>query len=167
MLDGLVGAWETRADYGHYLQGIADFRISMDQMLAGFEYPPEWGGFRPVDIHRELNKDLSSFGLAARRNTLEWTGDRDREELLGLLYTLEGSNLGAQILLRRATALGFSTENGCAHLARQAAAIGNWRQYLDLLENTPDLDMDRVGEAACIAFDLARQSFERVVCERC
>lgn len=167
MLDGLVGAWETREDYSRYVQGLAEFRLPLEQALAEFDYPPEWAGFRALDVHRELNLDLTALRLRVPDPHSRWKGDRDAATLLGLLYTIEGSNLGAQVLLKRASALGFSAENGCAHLARQAGSVHHWRQYLELLEAEPDLDMDKVGAAACSAFDLARQSFERVVCERC
>ena len=167
MLDGLVGAWESRDDYRRYVQGIADFRMPMEALLGSFVYPPAWSGFRALTVSREMARDLTALGLPPAHPGPQWQGNHDVATLLGLLYTLEGSNLGAQVLLKRAAALGFSAETGCAHLERQACAVGHWRTYLELLEATPDLDMDQVCAAACSAFDLARQSFERVVCERC
>lgn len=167
VLDGLVAPWATVGDYRGYLRAIADFRIPAEQMLDHAAYGAEWQDFRPLSVGNDLKCDLRALGMAPSTSGPAGHSGSGREWLFGTLYTLEGSNLGAQVLYQRATALGLDAEHGCAHLQRQVGAISHWRQYLDLLEAAPDLDMDQVCDAARMAFDHARQSFERAVCERC
>ena len=84
-------------------------------------------------------------------------------ELLGALYVLEGSALGARLIMKSAQALGLGATFGARHLAAQAGDALAWRSYLDLLLNAP---LDDAGEAtlhraAAAVFDHFAYAYSR------
>ncbi|MFD1744328.1 biliverdin-producing heme oxygenase [Rhizobium helianthi] len=83
----------------------------------------------------------------------------DLETLLGALYVLEGSSLGARILYVRAKELGLNEEFGARHLAGQAHSDG-FRRFLEILDAAPNVDMNKVVEASRSAFGLAERAFQ-------
>jgi heme oxygenase len=94
---------------------------------------------------------------------VEWTGELfDRTPLLGTLYVLEGSSMGARVLLGNARRLGFSGLFGARHLEQQAAGLHNWRMFIALLEAAPDIDIQSLVDAANDAFSAAKNAFLRV-----
>jgi heme oxygenase len=79
--------------------------------------------------------------------------------VLGALYVLEGSALGAQILKRRAAAIGLTSQFGARHLDQQTATPRAWRSYLDCLESR---DLSAAEEDQCVAAAIgAFGQFER------
>lgn len=94
-----------RADYAAFLltmhQAFAPIEGRLDAADPGF-LPPDWHERRRGDA---LRADLSGLGMAdvARaKGSLPLTGQG--AEAVGMLYVLEGSRLGAQILLRQVVA---------------------------------------------------------------
>ncbi|WP_113446902.1 biliverdin-producing heme oxygenase [Rhizobium cremeum] len=84
---------------------------------------------------------------------------------LGWLYVVEGSNLGAAILLKTATkTLGLSEAYGARHLAGHADGRGlHWRNFtsaLDAIALTPEED-ERAVEGARQAFAFVLDLVER------
>ncbi|MEQ1717056.1 MAG: biliverdin-producing heme oxygenase [Hyphomicrobium sp.] len=71
--------------------------------------------------------------------------------LLGALYVLIGSELGARLLVRRAHAIGLPPAGGATYLEGLAASP-NWPQFLSVLEAAPDIDIDRMCESAVATF---------------
>nr|CAD6415447.1 heme oxygenase [Rhizobium sp. Q54] len=84
----------------------------------------------------------------------------DREVLLGMLYVVEGSSLGARVLYRQAQQLGLSGSFGARHLAAQAESVERWREVVRLLEEAPDLNLDSMVEASELVFAAAGHAFE-------
>jgi heme oxygenase (biliverdin-IX-beta and delta-forming) len=78
---------------------------------------------------------------------------------VGLLYVLEGSSLGARLIARQASRLGFDESFGARHLALQARSLENWRIFLGLLEAVEPLDMSRAVNAAILTFRSAALAF--------
>ena len=72
--------------------------------------------------------------------------------VLGALYVLEGSAMGARIIGQRVASLGVGPEFGARHLAHQAAEPGAWPAFLRVLE-TADLTEDE--DEACLQAALA------------
>jgi heme oxygenase len=82
---------------------------------------------------------------------------REREQAWGLLYVLEGSALGGQLVARHvATLLGLDATNGAGGVVPHGAETGAlWRDFKELLDGAAqsgDLDQQAVVEAANQAF---------------
>ena len=120
-LDALVGEFTDKNAYLRYLEGMAAFRGGVERRLAEVDYPETFGGWRPGLISTELEQDLRDLGREAPRAPVPFDLPADRDALLGVLYVLEGSSLGARLLVRRAAELGLTS----ARAARMtfAAAI--------------------------------------------
>ncbi|MCO5072786.1 MAG: biliverdin-producing heme oxygenase [Rhizobiaceae bacterium] len=74
---------------------------------------------------------------------------------LGMAYVLEGSGLGARILLRRAAKLGLTANYGARHLAKQTNDPARWRSFLTLLDTVPENQFDGVLAGAELSFQFA------------
>src|SRR5262245_40133704 len=120
-LDALVGEFSDTDAYGRYLEGMTAFRGAVERELADVDYPDGFGDWRPGLILSELKQDLQDLGRDPPEDGRSFDLPKDRESLLGVLYVLEGSSLGARLLVRRAAALGFSADHGARHLAAQTA----------------------------------------------
>ncbi|GBQ87602.1 biliverdin-producing heme oxygenase [Asaia krungthepensis] len=156
-LDHSMGDLGSAQDYERYLKAIAAFRFAAEHALAGHDYPEWFGGWRPVATSAELEKDLEVLGLAAPvMPPIQRPGTES--ELLGMLYTLEGSALGARLIARRAAALGYDGSNGASHLSHQTSSPDNWRDFLLLLEKSPEFDEEEAGSAASTLFRHAREA---------
>ncbi len=158
-LDEMVGGFATVADYRRYLQGIAAFRLPVEAWLSTNALPQAFDDWQPGLVHEELKADLSDL------DTPEPVVDRpfsppEGEGVVGLLYVLEGSSLGARLLAKRAEALGFSADFGARHLFSQARNFSNWRAFSDRMENVRGYDDRAAARWANTAFDYARDAFE-------
>ncbi len=160
MLDDMVGSFSDRAGYEAYVRSVYAFRLPLERALLAAALPPGFLPWSPLMISEALEEDVLALDLI-RPDLLTAPAIDTPEALYGLLYTLEGSSLGAQVLVKRAAAIGFGPGSGAAHLTRQAGSTDSWRSFCTLLEAAPDLDMDGVSEAACATFGFARQSFSR------
>lgn len=150
-LDALIGELETRGDYLRYLRGIAAFRIAAEQALRAVAYPDWFDGWRPVSTVSALQEDVRILGVEVP-DMPAIAPPNGESALLGMLYTIEGSALGARLIARRAGALGLDSRNGAGHLAVQTGAPENWRVFLALLEKAPVFDEDEAGSAASALF---------------
>lgn len=156
-VDAAIGGFSNRAGYERYLQQIYAFRMPIERALAALDWPSRLGAWRAKPIGELIEADLFDLGLALPRiqaTSLELDGDG----LLGVLYVLEGSSLGAQLLYRRAEALGFSASYGARHLA-QASGPESWRDFLGLLEAQDNLDLDEATTASLATFRAAEAAF--------
>lgn len=146
-LDGL-GAIDTRAGYERFLRATFRFRQAVEPGLQGL---PEW----PVtSLTPLLADDLEDLGLAQPSPQTPIAPLKDVSTLVGGLYVLEGSNLGARVLFRHACALGLTGIFGARHLAQQAADHARWPQFLSLLNRT-DTDVSAAVSSAQRVFALA------------
>lgn len=155
-LDVLIGEFDTDASYRRYLMGMAAFRMAVEPSLSGVSFP---AGYQPTAVAAETLADLADLGLPAPPPARFQPG-LSFDAALGVLYVLEGSVLGAQLLVKRAAALGFDANCGARHLARQVASLDGWRDYLKLLDAAEPLDMEACAAAALATFDAALDAFE-------
>ena len=147
-----IGEIVSRQDYVRYLRTMTRFRSAVEPPLEGLPGP---GLFEPTMIRECLIKDCDDLGVVAPAPlTSEIDGAGERR--LGVIYVLEGSALGASLLIRSAKALGFDAAYGARHLTRQVERRGNWTAFLEHLDHVPSLDMEQVIEAANATFALAR-----------
>lgn len=161
-LDGLVGEFNDTAAYLRYLGGMAAFRGSIERSLAAADYPESFDDWRPGLIFAELAQDLNDLGAQPPHQDVPFGLPADREGLLGVLYVLEGSALGARLLIRRAAALGFSADHGARHLTAQTSRPESWTRFVSLLDGLPAASIDRAAEAARMTFLAAIEAFSRM-----
>lgn len=156
-LDEMVGSFDTLESYRRYLRGIAAFRLSIDMDVS--EWRPALGDWQPNRIDDQLRADLADLGMAPPDPVAATVAPRNREELFGTLYVLEGSALGARILFRRAQELGLRSDYGARHLARQSTNE-SWPSFVALMESADRLDMDKTIAASVATFRAAQDAFE-------
>jgi heme oxygenase len=158
-LDDMIGSFESEEDYARYLCGMARFRLPVEAWLSARPLPEGFDDWQPGLYGDELIADLAVFGLAPPDDMPEFAPPAG-DGLLGLLYVLEGSALGARLLAKRAEAIGFSETNGAQHLFAQARNFSNWRAFSARMENVCVYDKRAAAAWADTAFDYARNAFE-------
>ena len=102
-----------------------------------------------------LRQDLLDMGLEPPAGDAPTLPVDDPETLLGTLYVVEGSNMGAAILAKEAAKLGFTAEHGARHLAGHPEGRAlHWRRFtaaLNEVELTAEEEA-RIEAAATEAF---------------
>ncbi|MBO3761269.1 biliverdin-producing heme oxygenase [Ciceribacter sp. L1K22] len=162
-LDDKVGALDSIEGYAAYVEGMLRFRREIEPRIEASNLADVLPGFLPILISKELERDVASIGgrVPASNNLLPDKGIAfSRDELLGVLYVLEGSALGARILVRRAAGLGLGENSGAAHLVKQSSSAGNWNAFAALLETVRNVDEDAMANAALATFATALSAFE-------
>jgi len=155
-LEAGMGDLSDPGAYRNYVAGLLAFRAVAEPFVAAWRRPDRWGEWRPTRIATDLAVDAIALDVEPRM--VRWSAEpRTAAEAIGFLYVLEGSALGARVLLRnvRPSPRG---ESGQRHLRRQAGSLGNWRAFVERLESEPDLDLDETAKSASRAFELAAQA---------
>lgn len=159
-LDRTVSDLTTPAAYARYLRGLAMGRLPIEAMLTALDWPAAFGGWRPLEIAGALRDDLADLKLDVPPMRAE-PATSDVSALLGLLYVLEGSALGARLVYGRARALGFSESYGARHLAMQSDGPPlNWKAFLGVLDDAAPFDEARAAAAAKGAFARMQAAME-------
>ncbi len=158
-VDHLVGDWKSRADYSDYLRSIHLFRSRYESALSGVDLPSCFGSWSFGRAAPAAARDLDDLGLRALLVDDRPVIDTDVSSLLGTLYVLEGSGLGARLLCQRASALGLGAESGARHLFLLAGRVEAWRAFGAILETAPGYDAGRAQRAAERAFADAARAF--------
>ncbi len=159
-VDAAVGSFETTAGYARYLSGIHRFRADVEKGLETVDWPQTFGAWRPQAVAALAKADLDDLGLRGRSGLSPVFDLADPSHLIGALYVLEGSSLGARVLYTRAQALGLSDSHGARHLALQANGLDNWRGFLTLLDAMDGFDLEGAVDGAEHVFRHAARAFE-------
>jgi heme oxygenase len=159
-LDAKVAAWriETPLGYGAFLSAsvmaIAPLEFALER--AGVtDWLPDW----PKRVRRTaLARDLAALGLEAPPFGAATVASPDFGA--GLLYTLEGSRLGARFLARQVRAAGHGLP--LAYLT-QGEGDDLWRSFLAWLEK-PNVGTrtDEVEAGARYGFQCFSDAFETI-----
>jgi len=158
-VDAVVGEFSTIDDYRRYVLRLLPFRVAMDEALRNVSWPESWN-WQPSAVAELLAQDACDLGLPLLRHTQPDFDLSDPSALLGVLYVMEGSSLGARILCQRALKLGLDETFGARHLVLMANDTTRWPSFLSILERTPDYDVGRSAVAANAVFALALSCFE-------
>ncbi|MFN3830963.1 MAG: biliverdin-producing heme oxygenase [Allorhizobium sp.] len=158
-LDAMVGHFQTLDDYKLYLTGIASFRLPVEAWLSQTRLPADLDGYAPHMVQPELEADLADLQAPEPKNQQAFRPP-EGDGVVGLLYVLEGSSLGARLLAKRAEALGLSANFGARHLFSQARNFSSWRALSERMENVRGYDDRAAARWANTAFDYARSAFE-------
>lgn len=158
-VDNAVGAFDSLEGYGRYLRAMYRFRTPIERDLERIAWPEALGNWRPRQVSAAIAADLADLGLAVP--DVPGTPEEIAEDaVMGTLYVLEGSILGAQVLFRRAQALGLSETYGARHLKLQSGGIDEWRGFLALLEAAEPFDLERATAASLATFAAAESAFQ-------
>lgn len=173
-LDRITAGFKL-GDIGHYrrfLQANAATLIAIEQLLetAGVaDLLPDWN----LRTRREaILSDLNSLGSQVQPLALRRTAPT-APEVFGILYVLEGSRLGAQLLLEQVLASDDeNVRNASAYLRHgqsgpSGEALPNlWRSFLQQLEtNDAADDQTQTVSGAVYAFTMFIRSFSQAAAE--
>lgn len=163
-LDECVGTFSDIPAYLRYIRGMLAFRRPIETQLASTRLPAEFGAFAPNYLADALGRDIAALGASpdvATASGGQSLPDLSADGLLGTLYVLEGSTLGARLLVRRAAALGLGPGNGAEHLQQQSSDLGNWNAFAALLDSATEVDDETMAQAALATFAHALNAFEK------
>lgn len=156
-LDAIVGAFSNRAAYARFLRGTYRHRAPVEVALlnATAVGGPSW---RPRKLMLELEADLADLTLACPASE-PFHLSNDMAAVLGAAYVLEGSALGARVLVKGVGALGFGPEYGARYLSAQAGSLDSWRTLLLALEGLDRQVWGAAAQAGRAVFMHAIQAF--------
>ena len=152
-LDQAVGLFDTCDQYARFLEGSRRFRAAVDDAL---DRQGSWEVERLADW---IDADLSDLGRDPVATACFPVMPNSDAFALGVAYVLEGSALGARLLLRRASELGFDGDHGARHLVRQTNDNGRWKRFLVELDAVAPADREQVVAGAASAFDFALNAY--------
>lgn len=155
-LDTIVGVFSSRSEYASFLQGTFRHRAPVEAaLLEAVAGPSPW---RPRKLLPELTADLADLGLPLPTAApLHLSNDIAAQ--LGAAYVLEGSALGARVLVKGVENLGFGADFGARYLSAQAGSLDQWRAVLVALEGLERQAWDAAAQSARAVFFHAIQAF--------
>ena len=111
-----------------------------------------------------LMADLESLGISERHPGLAWKAPSviDAASLAGVLYVVEGSTLGGQVIARRIeSSLGLTAAHGARFFNGWGSATENrWLAFWDFAEFATGNDAKIAIEAALACFEAIRLGFD-------
>lgn len=165
-LDRIVASFKLTdaAHYRRFLQASAATLIAIEQLLesAGVaQLLPDWAERsrrEPIisDLHR-LNSQAQPLALRRTAPT--------PAEVFGILYVLEGSRLGSQVLLEQVlTSADESVRNASAYLRHGRSDL--WRTFLQQLETHAAADdQTQTVSGAVYTFTMFIRAFSQAAAE--
>lgn len=150
-----------RQAYLRYLRGMRALVATLEQALASARLEPDWAGWACPARVDWLDHDLEALEQPPLRPGPALALDGSAQAA-GALYVLEGSALGANLLLADARAQGWSEARGARFLHGHAGGA-RWRAYLRCLESARFAADDERGmiDAAARTFAYAEHEFLR------
>ncbi len=140
-VEGIVqsaGMFDSMDGYRRYVSATWEMRWRFESLLdmsRAAEIWPAWPGRRIASL---AALDLADLGHALPKMAAPLSEFHlSPSELLGVMYVMEGSSLGARVLVRLVGSLGLSGHHGARHLHAQAADAGAWRSFLGVLDSSP------------------------------
>jgi heme oxygenase (biliverdin-IX-beta and delta-forming) len=146
--------------YRRFLQASAGALLPLEAALidAGVaEMFPDW----PERARSSaIADDLGRLGGAAQ-STVTVPPPLTRSRVLGTMYVLEGSRLGAKFLLKTVADAGDSRISGATAYLNHGAGKRLWQSFLAKLASEETCNEDEVIDAARIAFAAFEQAADR------
>lgn len=156
-LDAIVGVFSNRIAYGRFLQGTFRHRAPVEAALLNIDVA-RLSSWQPRQLLPELEADLADLALPLPvAEPLHLSNDM--AAFLGAAYVLEGSALGARVLVKGVDPLGFGPEYGARYLSAQAGSLDSWRALLLALEELDRQAWDAAAQAGRAVFQHAIQAF--------
>lgn len=148
------GYFRSRPAYGRYLQGLHAFHNTFDPeaLRLAPDLLERWG----VDKHASLLfRDISALELETASCAESQSSHfhlPNRSALVGALYVLIGSSLGARVLLPWAHKLQLPAPGGVLYLTHLAAAR-DWPSFIGFMEADVEIDETDLMHGARSTFD--------------
>lgn len=165
-LDRIVASFKLTdaAHYRRFLQASAATLIAIEQLLesAGVaQLLPDWA---ERSRREPIISDLHSLNSQAQPLALRRTAPTPAE-VFGILYVLEGSRLGAQVLLEQVLASADeSVRNASAYLRHGHSDL--WRTFLQQLETHAAADdQTQTVSGAVYTFTMFIRAFSQAAAE--
>ncbi|HKS13123.1 MAG TPA: biliverdin-producing heme oxygenase [Pseudomonas sp.] len=156
-----------RPAYQRLIAAYYGFHAPLEQALAGFlpALEPQRRAKAPALVTDLRNLGLTPTQIDALPLCTALPPVTDQAQALGVMYVLEGSTLGGQVLKRAmAERLDIGAGNGGAFLDVYGPETGSlWRGFLQFLEQAPGspADQARVAQAAIDTFTGFERWLER------
>ncbi len=161
-LDALVeaGAFlRSRNRYHGYLYATYRARCAAEAGLDAAHAEISYAAWPSRRIATALRADMADLDPTAPLEAAVALHFGSAPAVLGGLYVLEGSALGARLLASRLVPIGLSEHFGGRHMRAQTSDPAAWRQFVKILNDYP---MSAAEEADCIASAAAVfECFER------
>jgi heme oxygenase len=153
-VDGLIGArhyFETPEQFRTYLSCMRNFHAAFD--AASSPIDPGWCSLWKTDRLAAWAEDdlLSSGGKPERGQTQPMPGFVSPSALLGALYVVAGSALGARVLHRLSVERHLPATGGSQYLHALAHAV-RWSDFIVFLESSEIASEDEMVEGALATF---------------
>lgn len=156
------GYFDGRDEYIQYLQRFLAFQNEAEGVLdtaLTAQVVPDWTQRRRAQLARA---DLEGLGAPERqfpRSSGRLPQVTSPEDVLGIVYVLEGSTLGGAYLLKQLAPLGITAARGGSYLASYGSDRGKmWQRFLFTLEEAHlrEARADLIAAAAIATFAAAR-----------
>ncbi|CAK14676.1 biliverdin-producing heme oxygenase [Pseudomonas entomophila] len=143
--------------YRRLVEAYHGFHAPLDAALAGYQPLERRKAPALARDLRALNHTPHSIGTLPRCHALP--GIDSTASALGVMYVLEGSTLGGQVLKRAmAERLGIDADSGGAFLDVYGPATGaNWRAFLQRLAEASAATQTQSVDAAIATFECFEQ----------
>jgi heme oxygenase len=140
-----AGFMESRSAYISYLQARLQARQPIERALDECGAQALFAAWPRRRIAEHLAADIDDLdGDRPSPAAVAAPNCPHPAEILGALYVLEGSALGASLLFKRAQTLGMTATCGARHLQAQTSDPSAWRAFVEVLERqqmTPDEEL--------------------------
>ncbi|HEY8947417.1 MAG TPA: biliverdin-producing heme oxygenase [Rhizomicrobium sp.] len=145
----------TRTAYAEFLSAHAAVLIPLEQMLAENGVVDLLADWPERSRSSALMRDLDILRADLRAALVP--SFATEAEMFGVLYVLEGSRLGARVILR---AIDENTMNGATHYLRHGG-VKLWPSFLDAMENAPGVaaNFPATLDAALTTFEIFERAF--------
>ena len=171
-LGSLYGMFDSLNAYRKYLKATWHSRLILETSLDDSGLKGIFSDWDKHKIQSELQQDYAdlSDGEELKRPELKCAAGMpvDLPAAIGTLYVLEGSALGATLLIQKAQLLGLGAAYGARHLAKQVGNLDGWKKTVSLLESVAldNKDEKRCIEAAIYSFRTFEINYEKAFGER-
>lgn len=157
-VEGVVrdaGMFETREGFQRYLAAAFEMRARFERLLDLNHAARVWADYPSRKIADLVAQDIADLDGVAVPPETTGTKTCSAGELLGVMYVLEGSSLGARILVKSVAEMGLTANFGARHLFRQAEDRGAWRSFIAAMDASPEAPCHETARATFDAFAAA------------
>jgi heme oxygenase len=145
--------------YRRFLQASAGALLPLEAALVQAGVATMFPDWLERARSAAIAADLGQLGSAAQSTVS--VPPLTRSGMLGTLYVLEGSRLGAKFLLKAVADAGDPRIGEATAYLSHGAGKRLWQSFLAQLQNEEDCDADETIESARVAFAAFEQAADR------
>ncbi|MCV3765365.1 biliverdin-producing heme oxygenase [Rhizobium sp. TRM95796] len=159
-LDQGIGSFDNAERYRVYLRGVGAFRAVVEPAMRRAGASETFAGFKPTFIYHHAVADMQDLDIEPVEHPCKIDAEIAPASILGAMYVIEGSTLGARLLYKRAQDLGFRADWGARHLHAQTSTDRSWSKLQSLLDASDEKDWRAAASSAKTMFTIAIQTFK-------